>query len=848
MRTVPALVCRAVFFSTGLAFGNENGIATLVDTGQVDTAAQWLAAPDHTADPAMRNLRLRVALTRQDYALAEPLARALMALPNPDNEQRGLIYGWLFASDDRAEIDRRTQGAPDAAGMDTADLQAAGRLALELLQYERAEKCFRAALQRTADAKSDRDRAAALRGLGQVAFKRLDFDASITHLNASLDAHADADGLVAAAETLIRLARTSDAITALEQAIRLNPYHEMGHYLLGNGYARRNYTELATRYGSELEAAAKLVRGASDAFERGEYDTVRRLAIEALAHCPDYGRAHHALAKGLEMQRYAIDVHRADYERRFAEQPMPVVPGIEQYVVNWKSLSPRHQKRVALSVAPWKTFVPVLVAGGSTFFIKPIYLKLSESPGLEVLKDQRINTDSRLWDDVRGAGGFVTVTGIEDVERTIADKYNTVLHEMTHQVHGVLTADQGRAIQDLYRRAKEREVVTHNAFLSRYASGTVWEYFAEGANALLSPQRDAFDPRDVVRERLAVLDPDLMALEKRYLAITDVRANLPIAYLNAGSDELSKGKLDRAMLHFQRAVKAAPGDEAVLTGRLNALGIKGDRAATLQAAQQALQRFPASGGVQTNAAEALWHTGQPLPVLVRKLEAARPKAAETDRYQVDLALGSYYYRLGEVAKSLAAFDRVLMYQSDNPEAMWGKGATLALAARWDEAFPLYERTLRLRTGVVELRADYARDLLRAGRLDAARGQLDAARLLNPTDPTIRGLDGWHALLAGDKAGALAKAEAALKEADWCDLARIVRAMALDAQGKHGDALAAIKPLQQRIARNTPPGYVYRQMSAAWVSVHELPAVEKRLIGSIVLGDTVAKVTPVAPGK
>ncbi|MBI3714589.1 MAG: tetratricopeptide repeat protein [Betaproteobacteria bacterium] len=559
---------------------------------------------------------------------------------------------------------------------------------------------------------------------------------------------------------------------------------------------------------------------------------MRKLATEALARCPDYGRANHALAKGLELQRYAIDVHRADYERRFAAMPMPVVPGIEQYVVNWQSLSPRHRKRVALSVAPWKAFVPVLVAGGSTFFIKPIYLKLSESPGLEVLKDQRINTDSRLWDDVRGAGGFATVTGIEDVERTISDKYNTVLHEMTHQVHGVLTADQAREIQDLYRRAKEREVVTHNAFLSRYASGTVWEYFAEGANGLLTPQRDTYDPRDVVRERLASIDPDLMALEKRFLAITDVRANLPIAYLNAGSDELSKGKLDKAMVHFQRAVKAAPGDEAVLVGRLNALGIQGDRAATLQAAQQVLQRFPASGGAQTNAAEALWHTGQALVVLVARLDAARPKVAKVDRWQVDLALGGYYYRLGNVAKALAAFDRVLAYQSDNPEAMWGKGATLALAGRWDEAFPFYERTLRLRTGVVELRADYARDLLRAGHLDVARIQLDAARLLNPTDPTIQALDGWHALLSGNNTAALAKADAALKEGEWCDLARIVRAMALQAQGKHGEAMAAVKPLRERIVRRAPPGYVYRQISAAWISVHELPVVERRLLADL----------------
>ena len=151
---------------------------------------------------------------------------------------------------------------------------------------------------------------------------------------------------------------------------------------------------------------------------------------------------------------------------------------------------------------------------------------LSETPGLETLRDKRIDYDSRLWDDVRGAGGYHTVTGVEDVERTIFDRYNTVLHELTHQVHAVLTADQSRRIQELYVRAKSRDDATKNGYLSRYAGGSVFEYFAEGANALVSPKRDAYDPREEVRERLDAIDPDLRELVKRYLALTDVSAEL----------------------------------------------------------------------------------------------------------------------------------------------------------------------------------------------------------------------------------------------------------------------------------------------------------------------------------
>ena len=821
------------------AFGNVSieQIHALVNAGQIDAAAEQVASPELSPEPSIRKLRLRVALLRQDYLVAEPLVGPMLALDRGDEEERELVYMWLYARDDRAEVARRTRAVLDTSvpadeSVASVDLQAAGRLALELLNYDRAEACFLQGLQK---AKNNRDKAAALKGLGQVAYKRLDFDSSLTQLNASIASHASADGLMALAESLIRLARTDEAIAALERAVRLNPYHERAHYFLGNGYARKNYTELAEREGSRLVEAAALVRRASDVFEQGDYRAARELASQALGLSPQYGRAHNALAKALQFQRAAIDVHRADYERRFGATPMPDVPGIEKYVLNWAALSPRHQKRVALSVAPWKAFVPVLLAGGSSHYIKPLYMKLSETPGLETLKDQRINTDSRLWDDVRGAGGFATVTGIEDVEQTIFDKYNTVLHELTHQVHQVLTANQAREIQEHYRRAKEREVATRNAFLSRYASGTVWEYFAEGVNALASPQRDDYDPREEVLQRLQKIDPDLLGLVTRYVALTDVKANLPIAYLNAGNDQLGKGNLDTAMVKFERAREAAPRDETVLVGALNGLAIKGDRAEVVKTAQIALALFPASGDVHTGAAEALWHIGRPLSAIVPRLAAVQPKIVAGDRHKVDLALAEYYRRLGDVRRATRAYDLALGYQSDNPEALSGKAATLALVAKWDEAFPLYERAIRLRTGVVDLRADYARDLLRAGRLEQARMQLDAARLLDPTDPTILALDGWFALLIGDPQGALTKSTAALDSAGWNDVARLIKGSALKALGRKQDARAALKPLRDRIARNASPSYVYRASAATWISVHELPAVERRLLADVLRG-------------
>lgn len=775
------------------------------------------------ADPQ----RLAVLLTEQRYGAARAELDALLRLPQPDATQRALIYRWLFARDDGAAIDRRTRQVLTDAQAEAVDLLAAGRLALDLRDFDRARACFERALAQATQAS---EQAQAWRGLGQRHYQLREFDASLRALERGLAAERSADGLAALAETLIRLGRTEDAIAAAEGALALNRHHELAHYLLGNGYVRENYTQLAARLGAGFPPLLADVRRASDAFDRGDFDTALALSLDVLTRCPQIGRTHAIAAKALESQRLRIDVHRAEAERRFAATPMPVVPGIERYVLNWRELSPRHRKRVALSVAPWKAFIPVLVAGGATHYIKPMWMRLSETPQAHALKDARIDYDSRLWDDVRGMGGHFTVTGIEDVERSIFDKYNTVLHELTHQVHGVLTAAQSREIEALYQQAKARDAATRDGFLSRYAGGSVWEYFAEGANAEASPRRDAYDGREIVRERLIALDPALRAAVQRFFALRDTRASLPVALVNAGSQKLEDGELAQARPLFARALQLAPTDERALAAQLNAQAIEGDAAGVRSLADRARAAHPASGTLQVAAAEALWHTGQPLAtVVLPALLQAREALQGEDRFRVDLAVADHHRRLGDVPRAMAAYAAVLAYQGDQPEALWGRAATLALDGRWDEAFAQYEAVLRLRTGLVPLRRDYALDLLRAGRHEAARAQLQEALLLDPADPDLLALRGWLALAGGDAQAARRDSAEALARGPWSDLAVVVNAASLRALGQADAADAVLAPLRQRIARGAGPQYVYRPEKSAWWSVHEWPAQERRVM-------------------
>ena len=843
-------------------------VRLLLATGQSDAAAAL--ADRLSGDPReVRLVRARLALARQDFASARPLLDAIAAEATPTDGERGFRYAWDAARDDAPSIDQRARARiASGAGNLTLDLLAAGRLAYDRLDYARADSCFTRARDGVKPGDDEEVRAARARaetGLALVLQKRRDWDGSLVHLRAALDAHASPEALETLSQTLIRLGRTDDAIAAVEWGVRLDPYHDPSHYMLGNGYARRNYRQLfaavpgafadatgrsalaradrqlaagqrveaRASYGSVVHAhptwADARVRLASLDFEDGRFDEARDGCFAALRSCPEYGRAHAVLAKTLEAQRFAVDIHRPDYERRFAAAPMPEVPGIERFVSNWASLSPRHQKRVALSVAPWKAFVPVLVDGGATYYIKPMYMLLSECPAMETLRDVRIDYDSRLWDDVRGCGGYHTVTGIEDVERTIFDRYNTVLHELTHQVHGVLPADDSRIIQDLYRRAKERDDSTHDGFLSRYAGGSVYEYFAEGANALESPQRDAYDPREIVRERLDRMDPDLRVQVERFFARTDVGASYPVAYASGGDDRVTRGHVDQAIPLYRRALERSPAEETALISLANALVLGGHAAAAESAATRAVAAHPGSGPARVALASARWHAGRGLDRARSELAASRALVSADDRWQVDLALGAYAWTAGDVAQALAAYDSVLAYQSDSPEGLRGRASSLALAGRWNEAFPLYDQAVRIRTGVVDLRCELARDLLRAGRVDAARTQLAEATLLDEQNPTAEALRGWAALEGGDLAGARAHVKQSLAWGPWCDLARVVSGGIEQTAGDHAAAERAWAPVRERIEKHTPPSFVYREHLSVWEETHALPAVERGIL-------------------
>jgi tetratricopeptide (TPR) repeat protein len=834
----------------------------LLASGEPENA--WEAARALPADDVDAEIvRATAAFVLYDFGNARTSLEKLLRRAPDREETRRLQVRWFLSADDLQGLDHYCGRVLQQGPASPAALLGLGWLDLKLMGYEQARVYFEDALSA---AVASWDSVRALEGIGDVLYEEQKFDSSLVCLKKAIPLPAADDRLLESVTlTLIRLGRVGEAIEAAELAVKMNPFNERAQYTLGNGYSRLNYSELeaadpqafpdhsealmiaaidsAMAAGARDVARERLlemagthpnltdvhVRLGSLAFEDGDLDAAFSHFRAGLAACPGNGRARNGVSKALEAKRMAIDVHRQSYEKSFAEAPWPQIPGIERFVINYSYLSDRHKKRVAMSIAPWAQFVPVLIESGSTYYIKPLYQRLSECPGLETMKDQRIDYDSRLWDDVRGCGGYTTVTGIEDVERTVLNQYNTVLHELTHQVHGVLTTDETRDIQDLYRKAKEREQAGEKTFLSRYQGSSVWEYFAEGANSLMTPRRDRYDTREIVRERLEERDPELASLVGRIMSVTNMEPYYAVGYANAGYDRLEKDLVDEAVEQFRKALERDPKSAEGQAGLIYALSIKGDNQGACEMAERALFEHPDDARILLEASRAFYHRDGDLRGRIKRLETARDRIEERDRYLIDLELGQAYLTAGDLESAMDSFGRALDYQDDNHEALWGMGMSMALAGDIRGASDYFDKAIRRRSGLVDLRADYAMALIESGDLDGALAQLDEAKLLDKEDSGVAALEGWIALRNGDQAAASAELERALDLAQYNDLARILLAQAKLAAGDPQEAWQIAEPLLSRVQEVVPPEYIYRKKTSSFKTVHEFPAWQKQLL-------------------
>lgn len=807
--------------------GTLDKVETLFQLGRLNDAEQQLDRLDASPETAL--LRAKIAYTRYDFAAFQEIMADL-----PETEA---VFAWQSRfwrlSDDLASY--RDSSLARVDQYETANLNLAA-FAYLMFDYDEAKARYQKTVETTSDSTHVQR---ALVGLADVAYKRNNYDAALDYLVQALVSGAPNSDLADEFTwPLVRLGRVNEAIEMAKIAVALNPYNEAAHYTLGNGYTDLNYSQLETHYPQafatgdarqELDdltqrwangepVTVDLTKFAekhpenvealnllgSIAWNARNYDDAIAYYQKALTICPDYGRSHNGLAKSLEKKRMAISVYFATDESTFAAREMPQIEAIETFVINWESLSPRHQKRVALSLAPFQQFVPVLAKAEATVYIKPLHEKLSECPHMTAMSDTRISYDSRLWDDVRGAGGYHMITGIEDVERSIYHKYDTVLHEFAHQVHGTFPTEDWLRVEAAYKAAKANEDADRKTFISRYQGSSVWEYFAEGINAYFSPKRDEFDTREIVRERLFELDPALVELVQSYMAETDMARFFGTGIAAAIYDKISTNDLDAV----RQLIAGQPTDvlqtEAVLSARSYFASILGETEQAIALARELVGTYPAYSGSHQRLAHALFMQDGDYQSRLQHLADAEREILPADRANYDAGLGAAALDAGDYSTALAAFDRVLADQADQENALWGKAFAYSQLDSVARADDFYRQTLLRRHGIVDLRTEYGHFLLDHGQKDAARQQLDEAATLDADDVGVLVL---QARFETDPQQAIALCERALADKFYYDSGRLWKAQFLLDKGDHDAAAALIQALTEDAQK--PPRWHYR---------------------------------------
>jgi prolyl oligopeptidase len=845
-------------------------------TGQPDSALrllQTIPAPDVPTRIAI----VSVLLAEHDYPTAAPLIEGLARDSPADPGVRSALYAWWSLQGDTARVDRTLRERTAAGTMTFLDKTAAADLQLQELDYAGAYHSF-LALQSAAT--NPAEHARALEETGVALFYLQRYDESLRVLQRALAlAPSDAGPVVALGDVLLRLGRVDEAIDALRLALQIAPWNERAHQLLGAGFTRRNYTQLlaalprnfadasgrsALARGDEalrkrdVASARKIyqqvaaahpmwadaeVRLGSLEYAEGHFAAARDYFWNAYTLCPEYGRANGGLGVALDALTQQIDIHREQDEAALQAARMPVIPGIDKYVIDWDSLSPLYRKRLALSLQPWARYIPALRLGGATLYVKPIWQLLSQAPYEEQLRDQRIDYDSRLWDDVRGEGGYHVVVSDQDIEGRIDDGYDTVLHEVSHQVNDILATQWDRRIEGAYAQATRRQAGSGNAFLSQYAASSVLEYFAEGANSLNNHRRDPYDTREIVYERLQQRDPALLALTREIMYRADVRPSYSMALVSLGDDLLSRGKLRQADVAYVGALRRDPGNERALVARMNTLVLLGRFKEAAVLATTSVRAHRQNGPIAAEQAEVRWLGGEDAAAVTQWLQTDRSRVTKDEQYLIDLRIGALSYDIGDYAGAQRAFTRVLAYQPDNPGALTGMAAAEFASGRSEQAWKYYDAAVQVRSGDIDVRVSYARDLLLAGDLTRATQQIETALVLDPDDPDALAVHAWALLETGQTADAERTALRAHRLGPWSTLATIVAAAAQRRANHAVEATALLQPLEIRVRDRSPPRYIYRSKSGRYILGYTLPAVDLGLMKTLAAATASASQPP-----
>ncbi len=280
--------------------------------------------------------------------------------------------------------------------------------------------------------------------------------------------------LAARASALFRVQRIDEAAAGYRDVIALDPLHAEGHLRLGSGLL----PPVVAAIPGEMRTATVVAAA-------GDLGRAIELLRRVLLRDPGNPIAHRLLGEALLAERTANSMAAEDpaFRELAAALPVPDVRAlpVAQFVRGYEHLSPQRRSVVDRTAALFATRLSRLIAMGGSHDLLLELERTTDAEARASLRGRR-TFDGRCWDDVRGVGGIQAATGIEALDDAAGFGFDTLAHEVAHQVHlYAFTPLQRARIRALYQQA-----LAAGRCLDYYAASNEAEYFGQGIEAFVS--------------------------------------------------------------------------------------------------------------------------------------------------------------------------------------------------------------------------------------------------------------------------------------------------------------------------------------------------------------------------
>lgn len=331
-----------------------------------------------------------------------------------------------------------------------------------------------------------------------------DFDGALARAEAALQApggERNSELLAAYASALFRQQRNDEAAAAYRRVLALDPFSVEAHTRLGSGLTAPCTAERTV----DLSDGVRLMQQGDHAAAVAAFERVLRAA-------DGHPIAHRLLGETLLGQRFALSMPATapEFARLRAAWPEPVIDErvLLRFMPAFASLNAPRRAAARRALALFHTRLSRLVAMGGCHDLLDELERTTDADGRAGLRGRK-TFDGRVWDDVRGMGGLRAATGIESLDDAAQFGFDTLAHELAHQVHlYTFTPAQRVRLRELYRATQGR-----GTFLDFYAASNEAEYFGQGVEAFHSlVKRPGCEvTHGHTRFELLRVDPDLYA-------------------------------------------------------------------------------------------------------------------------------------------------------------------------------------------------------------------------------------------------------------------------------------------------------------------------------------------------